>query len=49
MAWYRPDDKPLINWANDGYFDDAYMRHSNSTSQGRFGIELIATIGVRQT
>ena len=33
MAWRRPGDKSLIIQTNDGYFTDAYMRHSASMSQ----------------
>ena len=33
MAWRRPGDNwQAIIWTNDGYFTDAYMRHSASMS-----------------
>ena len=31
MAWRRPGDKAII-WTNDGWFNDAYLRHSASMS-----------------
>ena len=31
MARRRPGDKAVI-WTNDGYFTEAYMRHSASVS-----------------
>ena len=31
VAWRRPQQQAII-WNNDGYFTDAYMRHSASMS-----------------
>ena len=32
MAWRRGSRRQAIIWTNDGYFTDAYMRHSASMS-----------------